>query len=176
MIKKLFKKYLPHPDLVKNNAWTGFLGSRLRDPSLWHINRKSCSGAIALGVFCAFIPLPAQMLIAAVSAILLRYNILISVAMVWISNPITIPPMFYFCYLAGSAILGTEADNFSFELSFDWLIFGLLQVWQPLLLGCLLLGAVSSLLSFLVVRILWRMRILAHLKIRRERRIKSEAS
>ncbi|MCH8104219.1 MAG: DUF2062 domain-containing protein [Proteobacteria bacterium] len=176
MIKKLFKKYLPHPHLVTKNTWSGLLGSRLKDPSLWHINRKSCSGAIALGVFCAFIPLPAQMLIAAVFAVLLRYNILISVAMVWISNPITIPPMFYFCYLAGSAILGTEADNFSFELSFDWLIFGLLQVWQPLLLGCLLLGAVASLLSFLAVRILWRMRILAHLKIRRERRIKSEAS
>lgn len=172
MIKKLFKKYLPHPDLVTKNSWTGLLGSRLKEPSLWHINRKSCSGAIALGVFCAFIPLPVQMLVAAVFAVLLRYNILISVATVWISNPVTIPPIFYFCYLVGSVILGTGGDKFNFELSFDWLLSGLILIWQPLLLGCLLLGAIASLLSFLIVRILWRYRIMAHLKIRRDRRMK----
>ena len=175
MIKKLFKKYLPHPDLVRKNKWAGILGHRLRDPALWHINRKSSSGAIALGVFCAFIPLPIQMLIAAFLAVLLRFNILISVALVWISNPITIPPMFYFCYLVGSAILGTSGEDFNFELSFDWLVSGLIQIWQPFLLGCLIVGTIASILSFLVVRILWRYRIWTHMKMRRERRIKNRS-
>ena len=171
MIKNLFKKYLPHPDFIKRVKWAGMLGHRLKDPSLWHINRKSSSGAVALGVFCAFIPFPVQTLIAASLAILLRFNILISVVLVWISNPITIPPIFYFCYLVGSAILGTNGGDFNFELSFHWLMSGLVQIWQPLLLGCLVVGTVASLMSFIVVRILWRYRVWNHLKIRRGRKI-----
>jgi uncharacterized protein (DUF2062 family) len=174
MPRKLFKKYLPHPDIVAKNRWTRLLGHRLHDPSLWHINRKSCSGAIALGVFCAFIPLPVQMLIAAIFAIILRYNILISVGTVWISNPITIPPIFYFCYLTGSWILGTDADNFNFELSFDWLISGFIHIWQPFLLGCLLVGIVASIVSFLTVRGMWRYHIWTQLKIRKDRSINNK--
>ncbi len=175
MPRKLLKKYLPHPDMVTKNRWSGLLGHRLKEPSLWHINRKSCSGAIALGVFCAFIPLPAQMLIAAIFAIILRYNILISVCTVWISNPITIPPIFYFSYLVGSWILGTEADHFNFELTFDWLISGFIHIWQPLLLGSLLVGAVASIVSFVMVRGMWRYRIWTQLRTRRDREIDNKS-
>ncbi len=175
MPRKLFKKYLPHPDMVTKNRWTSLLGDRLKEPSLWHINRKSCSGAIALGVFCAFIPLPAQMLIAAIFAIVLRYNILISVSTVWISNPITIPPIFYFSYLVGSWIMGTEADNFDFELTFDWLISGFIQIWQPFLLGSLLVGTVASIVSFVTVRGMWRYHVWAQLRTRRKREINNKS-
>jgi len=95
MAKKLIKKFLPHPKLITGNRLIGLLGPRLQDPSLWHINRKSFSGAIGVGVFCAFMPVPFQMLIAAIAAICFRFNILVAVPTVWISNPITLAPMFY---------------------------------------------------------------------------------
>ncbi|MFV2032133.1 MAG: DUF2062 domain-containing protein [Gammaproteobacteria bacterium] len=174
MIKRLFKKYLPHPDIVTKSRWTQLLGPRLKQPNLWHINRKSCSGAVAVGVFSAFIPFPVQMLAAAIFAIVLRYNILVSVVTTWVSNPLTIVPMYYFNYLVGSSILGTRADNFNFELSFGWLVSGLLEIWQPFLLGCLVVGSIASLVSFLTVRILWRYRIWTHLKLRRDRRNKNK--
>ena len=125
--------------------------------------------AIAIGVFCAFIPVPFQMLIAAVLAVMLGANILIAVPVVWISNPITMPPMFYFCYLLGAWILGQQPGLFDFELSIDWLLHGLAAIWQPFLLGCLVAGVFFSALSYVLVRILWRQHILTRIKERARR-------
>lgn len=169
MAKKLFKKYLPHPDVITRNRWIKLLGPRLQEPSLWHINRRSCSAAVALGMFCAFIPVPFQMLIAAIGAVLLRVNILVAVPMVWISNPFTMGPIFYFCYLLGVEMLGLEAGHFHFELSFDWLVSGLADIWQPFLLGCFTVGVFSALVSFVLVRVLWHLHILRHIKARARR-------
>ena len=170
MAKKLIKKYLPHPKIITDNRLIRLLGPRLHDPSLWHINRKSFSGAIAVGVFFAFMPVPFQMLLAALAAISLRFNILVAVSTVWISNPITLAPMFYFCYRIGAAILDTHADNFNFELSFDWVVTGMLDIWQPLLLGCLVVGLVSATVSYWLMQFLWRYHLLTRIKNRRESR------
>jgi len=169
MAKKIFRKYLPHPDVIMHNRWIKMLGPRLQEPSLWHINRRSCSLAAGLGMFCAFIPVPFQMLIAAVGAIFLRCNILVAVPTVWISNPLTMGPMFYFCYLLGAQMLGVEAKGFHIELSFDWLANSLVAIWQPFLLGCFSVGVISALAAFLLVRILWHLHILAHIKERAQR-------
>jgi len=169
MAKKLFKKYLPHPDVITKNRWIKLLGPRLQEPSLWHINRRSCSAAVAIGMFCAFIPVPFQMLIAAIFAIWLRANILVAVPTVWISNPLTLGPMFYFCYLLGAEMLGQEAGGFDFELSFDWLINGLAAIWQPFLLGCFTVGVIAALLAFVLVRVLWHLHIISHIKARARR-------
>jgi hypothetical protein len=169
MAKKIFRKFLPHSDVITKNRWIKLLGPRLQDPLLWHINRRACSAAVALGIFCAFIPVPFQMLIAAVFAIWIRVNILVAVPMVWISNPVTMGPMYYFCYLIGVEILGHEQQGFHFELSFKWLLDGLAEFWQPFLLGCLVVGLISSLAGFLLIRILWRLHILSHVKDRAKR-------
>ena len=118
MAKKLIKKYLPHPERITENRWIKMLGPRLQEPDLWHINRKSCSGAVAVGMFCAFMPVPIQMLLAAIGAIWFRYNILVAVPTVWVSNPVTMPPMFYFCYWIGTLLLGVETGELHFELTF----------------------------------------------------------
>jgi len=166
MAKKILRKFLPHPDVIVQNRWIKLLGPRLQDPSLWHINRRSCSLAVALGMFCAFIPVPFQMLIAAVGAILLRVNILVAVPTVWVSNPVTMGPMYYFCYLIGVEVLDLPSSRFHFELSFEWLLNGLADIWQPFLLGCLIVGVISSLASFALVRILWHLHILNHIRER----------
>ena len=146
------------------------LGPRLQEPDLWHINRKSCSGAAAVGMFCAFMPVPFQMLLAAFGAIWFRYNILVAVPMVWVSNPLTMPPMFYFCYWIGTLLLGVEIGELHFELTFEWLMSGLLDIWQPFLLGCFVIGILCSILSFAIVRLFWRYHIWTHIKNRRNRR------
>jgi len=173
MAKKLIKKYLPHPGIITENRWIKVLGPRLQDPGLWHINRRSFSGAIAVGVFCAFMPIPFQMLLAAITAVAFRVNILIAVPVVWISNPITIPPMFYFCYSVGAWILGTETHDFMFQLSFDWLLSEILYIWQPLLLGSLLVGTISAISSLLVAHLFWRYHIWTRIKNRRKRGTKA---
>ena len=109
------------------------------------------------------------MLLAAVLAIWIRVNILIAVPMVWISNPFTMGPMYYFCYLLGVEMLRLEPQGFHFELSFAWLVDSLTAFWEPFLLGCFTVGVVSALASFLLVRILWHLHILNHIKARAKR-------
>jgi uncharacterized protein (DUF2062 family) len=169
MARKILRKFLPHPDVIVKNRWIKLLGPRLQEPSLWHINRRSCSLAVALGMFCAFIPVPFQMLIAAVGAVLLRVNILVAVPVVWVSNPVTMGPMYYFCYLIGAEVLDLPPSHFHFELSFEWLLNGLADIWQPFLLGCLIVGLISSLASYALVRILWHLHILSHIRERARR-------
>jgi uncharacterized protein len=169
MAKKFLRKFLPHPEVITQNRGIKLLGPRLQDPSLWHINRRSFSLAVALGMFCAFIPVPFQMVIAAAAAIWARVNLLVAVPMVWISNPFTMGPLYYFCYRVGARMLGLEPEKFHFELSFEWLMTGLARVWEPFLLGCFAVGAISALVSFVAVRILWHLHILAHIKERARR-------
>jgi len=111
------------------------------------------------------------MVLAAISAILFRVNILIAVPTVWITNPITIPPIFYFCYKVGVWLLDTPPGDFKFELSFHWLANELSANWQPFLLGCFVVASISSLAGFLLVRGVWRFHIWQHI-IERKKRIK----
>jgi uncharacterized protein (DUF2062 family) len=173
MPRKFIQKLMPHPSRITNNAMIKKLGPRIQDPGLWHVNRRSVSGAVALGLFCAFIPVPFQMFLAAIGAILFRVNILIAVPMVWASNPVTMPPMFYFCYLVGVWILGSQSGEFVFELSFEWLATELAAIWEPFLLGCFVVGAASALLGYLTVRFLWLYVVLKNMRLRRSRKPKA---
>ena len=172
MSKNLIKKYLPHPRTITSNRWFKLLGPRLHEPSIWHLNRRSFSGAMAVGMFCAFLPIPFQMLLAAIAAVAFRVNILVAVPLVWISNPITVAPIFYFCYYVGALILGTEIHDFVIELDFDWLVSELLYTWRPLLLGSLVVATIASLVSFLLAQFFWRYHLWTRIKIRKRRRRK----
>ncbi len=79
------------------------------------------------------------------------------------------PPMFYFCYWIGTLILDAKIEHLKFELSFNWLMTELLGVWQPFLLGCFIVGAISALLAYIAVRLMWRYYIWIHIKKRRDR-------
>jgi len=172
MAKNLIKKYLPHPRTIISNRWLKLLGPRLHEPSLWHLNRRSFAGAMAVGMFCAFLPIPFQMLLAAIAAVAFRVNILVAVPLVWISNPITIAPIFYFCYYVGALIMGTEIHAFIIELDFDWLVSELLYTWRPLLLGSLVVATIASLVSFMLAQFFWRYHLWTRIKIRKRRRRK----
>ncbi|GAB6070503.1 DUF2062 domain-containing protein [Thiomicrorhabdus hydrogeniphila] len=135
----------------------GFLGTWLHNPNIWHLNRHSVSKAFFIGLFWMAIPIPSQMVVAAFSAILFRANLPLSVALVWISNPLTMPPIFYFNYLVGSFILGDEAqESLHFELSWHWIVNVLGELWLPLYLGSVVVGLVLGFTSYFVIKLLWR--------------------
>ncbi len=43
-------------------------------------------------------------------------------------------------------------------------------IWQPFLLGCLIVGLIAALLLFVLVRVMWHLHILHHIKVRAARR------
>lgn len=176
MPKKLIKRYMPDHHTIREHKHLRFFGSLLHDPNLWHLNRRSASGAFAVGLFMAFVPVPFQMLLGAAGAILFRVNLPLSVALVWITNPLTMPPMFYFTYRVGVWLLGNPShhESIHFELSYDWLMSGLGAIWEPFLLGCFVTGSVAALTGYLTIRGLWRLHLVKHYNARKARRQERE--
>ena len=165
MPRRLIKRYLPDSHEVRSHPWISRFGHRLHDPNLWHLNRRSFSGGVAVGLFCALLPFPGQMLVAAALAIALRVNLPTAVVLVWMTNPLTIPPVFFGAYLFGCLLLGRVpvTQNLS-----EWqtILTQLDAVWMPLFVGSLVLGGVLALAGFVGVRLLWRWYVIR----KRERR------
>ena len=160
MPKRLIKKIFPDPETIKEHKHLKVFGSLLYGPNLWHLNRRSFAGALAVGLFVAFIPLPTQMIIAAALAIIFRVNLAISVATVWITNPLTMPPIFYAAYWVGSLLMDIPPDPSGFKFSLDTLMDSLGASWKPFLLGCLVLGTLSSIVGYVLARTLWRLAVI----------------
>lgn len=108
----------------------------------------------------AWLPLPCQMLLAAGGAIIARVNLPLSVALVWVSNPLTMPPLFYGAYLVGCQLLGHPAQHIEITFNWEWLVSVLGTVAPPLLLGSLVMALLSSLLGYIAIRTFWRVSIM----------------
>ena len=156
MPKDLLKKYMPKHETIKSHKNLQFLGDKLHDPNLWHLNRRSVSMALAVGLFCAWIPTPGQMAIAAIGAFYLRANLPISVGLVWITNPVTMPPLFYFAYLVGLWFTNGTPPSEDFQFSLEGVLSGLGNVWEPFLLGCFIMGIISSSIGYFGIDFFWR--------------------
>jgi len=168
-LRGFFKRLLPAHHEFQQHEQLGFLGEILHDPNIFHLNRHSAAGGVAIGLFLAFIPVPGQMLLAALFAIYFRVNLPLAVIFVWLSNPLTIPPLFFLSYKTGALLLGKEPRRISFEFSLDWLSGTLVDIWDALMLGCLTLGGLSAITGYLVIRLLWRLAIVWKWERRREK-------
>ncbi len=169
MPRKLIQKYLPDPETIKNNRFLTIFGPVIHEPQLWHLTRHSVSKAFFIGLFFAFWPVPFQMVLAAGGAIIFRANLPLSVALVWITNPITMPFMFGLAYFVGVLALGTHADSFEFELSWQWLEQNLASIWQPFLLGCAICAVISAIIAYISIGLFWRFHIIRAWKQRKNR-------
>jgi len=176
MARKLIRRYLPDPHKIRDHKYLRLFGTLLHDPNLWHLNRRSASGAFAVGLFMAFVPMPFQMIPAAALAILLRVNLPISVTLVWITNPVTMPPIFYFCYSLGALLLDTPIRAVEFQISWEWLNTELHRVWQPFLLGSMLMSTFSAAIGFFGIRGLWRWHVVRDWERRKDRRLRERAA
>ncbi|WP_344955266.1 DUF2062 domain-containing protein [Zobellella aerophila] len=170
MPKKTLRRLMPDPGTIKNNKHLQLLGDRLHDNNLWHLNRHSAAGAFAVGLLCTWMPIPFQMLLAASLAIFFRVNLPLSMVLVWVTNPITMPPMFYFAYRLGSFLLDKPHHYQHFELSLSWLTNAMSTAGPPFLLGCGVLGLASAATGFMVIHGLWRWTVLRRWKRRRQNR------
>jgi len=155
MIKNVIKRLFPKLDAVKEEKILKIFGPAVLQPNLWHINKKSVSRGFAIGAFCAFIPLPGQMILAAFLALTFAANLPIAIILTWITNPLTYTPIFFFAYKIGSFFITTNVtpkitDN---ELS---MLSNIMHIWEPLFLGSIILALIGSTISYLLIRIYWR--------------------
>jgi len=171
MPKKFIKRFLPDHQTIKNNKHLQIFGDLLNNGNLWHLNRRSVAKAFAVGLFCAFIPIPFQMVLAAGMAIIVHANLPLSIALVWITNPLTMPAIFYFCYVVGSWVIGAPEQEFAFEPSWQWVIDSLSTIGPSFLLGCCILAVLFSILGYLGINALWRYSVAKEWKKRIRRKL-----
>ena len=177
MARKIFKRFFPTPETIKKHPSLQFLGKLLHDPNLFHLNRHSVSVAFFWGTFVAFaFPLPGQMAVAAVAALYFRCNLPISVALVWITNPFTIPFFFYLAYSIGCFVLGIAPEKFQIELSWGWVMQELERLVPPFLLGSVLLGLVLGGLGYFGMQLYWRWHVAHNWEKRRIKRSAARAN
>lgn len=166
--RKLVQRWMPDAKSIRENKYLRCFGTLLHDKALWHISRHTLAKAFLVGLFCAMLPIPFQMLVAAAGAIVLHANLPIAVGLVWLTNPFTMPPVFYVAYKFGAWLLDSPEQAFQFEASGEWAMHGMMLIWQPFLLGCLVLGLVLGVLGFIVVHIAWRWMVCRRWKMRHE--------
>lgn len=162
---------MPDHGAVHDNRWLAPFRNSLLHPRLWHLNRHSVAGGVAVGLFCGLIPGPFQMLGAAICAVLFRINLPLALVTTLYTNPFTIVPLYLVAFALGRFVLGIfghAAGQFVAPPGYgeagsatlvDWLgalADWMLQLGAPLAIGLPLLAGLLAGGGYLVVRLAWR--------------------
>jgi uncharacterized protein (DUF2062 family) len=150
MIRKFFKK------LGKNTSkFDDFLRKYNLPKAYFATNRKAITRGLLVGLFWGFIPMPMQMAGVLATTPFLKFNVPLGLATVWLSNPITYPPLWYLEYLTGNLILGRDGIS-NIELTLDWFSNHWDDIVVPLYVGTAFYSTVVSYLIYLFVNWLWK--------------------
>ena len=153
------KNLIPPAETLKRSKSLRFFGRLLDNPNLFHMNRRSVSKAFFWGVFIGLLPpVPIQTPAAAIAALITRSNLPLTLAVVWISNPLTIPIIMFVFYHLGRLILQLEPAP-GIEFSWAWLRHGLEFVWKPYLVGSLVGAGVSAAVAYMLTNLMWRLKV-----------------
>ena len=152
MPTKTLKKILPNHQKIKDNKMLKIFGSLLQKKEIWSLSRKKVLAGVFIGMFIAFIPMPFQMLLVTLLAIILNVNLPIPLVLIWISNPITMPFIYYFEYELGNILLNNQN---AIEFSLDTMHENLSQIASSLYVGAFVVCCFVSILSVVVLNFLW---------------------
>lgn len=164
------KKFMPSAETIKSSKSLRFLGELLDDPNLFHLNRRSVSHAFFWGTFIGLLPpIPIHTPAAATAALITRSNLPLTIAVVWIGNPITIPFIMYAFYHLGRFILQVEPIT-TLEFSWAWLSqeFGL--IWKPYLVGSLIGATSCATIAYIASNFIWHLNVKRKWCIRKKHR------
>lgn len=163
-MRKHLKRYMPDHDAVRANRWLAMFGNTLLHPRLWHLNRHSAAGGVAVGLFCGLIPGPFQMLGAALACVVFKVNLPLALVTTLYTNPVTIVPLYLVGYQLGRLVIG-DNGQFVAPPEFDWTnmaatyqAFGdwVLGLGKPLALGLVMLASALAVAGYFLVQAVWR--------------------
>jgi len=148
MIRKIFK------NKETNSKLKHFIEKYKIPREYLSINRKSISRGILIGLFWGFIPMPMQMLAVLAVTPFIKFNVPIAISMVWLSNPITMPFMYYMEYQTGNFLLDRDGLE-NIELTLDWFSQNWDNIIVPLYIGTIPYSLLCSSLIYYIINTLW---------------------
>ena len=180
MPRKYFRRFLPTHTWVHEHRWLGRFGAHLQHPNLWHLNRHSVAGGVALGLFSGLVPGPLQMLTALFLAIPLHVNLPVALLTTLYTNPVTILPLYLLAYEYGALLIGeTGRAHVVKEFEMNWLNLAesmrALSAWclslgKPLAVGLPALAFTLAGVGYFLVKLAWRLQVTYAWRARRRKR------
>ena len=169
MSRFTLKKFIPSAEAIKSSKSLRFLGTLIHDPNLFHLNRRSVSVAVFWGLLIGFLPMPGHTPVAAVAALLVRCNLPLTMALVWVNNPITLPIILYVFYQLGRFILQIQPIS-SLEFSWHWLVSQFSLIWKPILAGSIFGGLMLASIGYFISNFVWRLNVKRKWRARQKKR------
>ena len=181
MPRKFLRKYLPDAHTVRAHRLVAPFAGWLHHPNLWHLNRRSVPGAVAIGLACGLIPGPLQMLGGLLLAISLKKNLPVALLATFYTNPFTIVPLYLLAFAYGQLLLGASPEGAAPIQPFvwDWGDFfgslGELWAWalslgKPLAVGLVALALTLAAAGYVAAVLAWRCYVIAAWRARARRR------
>jgi uncharacterized protein (DUF2062 family) len=161
--RSVFKtiRFLKHPRKLRERPVMRWFARHFLDKRVWRPTQHTLAGGMAVGMFITLQLLPIQTPAAIILAAIFRVNIPIAIALCWLSNPFTFVPIGGLEYAIGKWFLAlyTKVPTTPFP---DHLPDSLVDAWVVLkehapvmLIGGILLGAVVSVLSYVITWSSW---------------------
>lgn len=182
MPRKYFRKYLPDAARVRSHRMIAMFGRLLHHHNLWHLNRESVAGGVAIGLFAGLVPGPFQMLVAALLAVSLKKNLPVALVVTFYTNPFTIVPLYLAAYEYGKLLLGAHGAAAAVKpFEIDWsnlagsvhgLIEWSLSLGKPLAVGLVALALTLAAIGYFGVHLAWRVYVVLAWRARKRRRHK----
>ena len=153
---------------LKGTFLHSWLGDRILDKALWRPTPESLARAWLVGFPITVMPfLPAQTLFAVVAALFLRGNLLLAIALQYLSNPFTAPVHLPACYFVGELMRGHSPVAVWKHLEstpMDLLTGGSVA---SLYSGAFAFGILGGSVGYAVIRSVWKQPVSARLRPRR---------
>ena len=149
MVRKAYR-YLRHPH-IRKRPWLVALTKPLFERNLWHPCRNSVAGGLSIGLFCAMLPIPFQMLLAALASVRAKANIPIAMAVCWVTNPLTQAPIWLSQERLGDWIRSKSDNPVLHIMDVEKTVFGVTLNMASFTVGFLAMAIILSILAYPVV-------------------------
>ncbi len=157
---------VPRREQLEANPWLRGLAPYLANPKLWQWSRRGVAMGVAIGLFIGFLVPVAQILLAAAAAVFLRANVPVAALGTLVTNPLTIPPIYYAAYHLGAWATGASATAVSLADPFSiWESLGSIGV--PLFTGLAITASFAAVASYLLISRAWIWRVSAKRRVAR---------
>ena len=158
-------KLIPNRATLTAHPWLQPVASHLLDPQLWRLQHEAVARGVAVGIFWAFVLPVAQIVVATVHCIWWRANIPIAAAATMLTNPLTIGFWLWLAYQFGALLLGEPTPALApvADGGMSWLA----EFGWPTMLGMSLFAISGSVVGYVGVKLIWRLRIWLKRRARR---------
>ncbi len=155
-------KSMPTRDQMAQSRWTRPFAHRVLASELWRFTRRSVPRGVALGVLVGIAIPFAQILIAAFLSLSIRANVPVAALTTFITNPLTTPLIWAFCYKVGDWLLRFDGMFHAgpvdrlLQVGDTWqFIQWLTAEGKVLALGLVVVAVAASAISYIVTGIAW---------------------